>query len=184
MFGISRSARKFFRPASICSCFATSFTANCALTKTLTSSPRARPLRSCAMNCPPRRIRPLADRSSLAILAAVLITNSSGGATLLGKAVPPGGTLDLQFPINNYFQEYAARGGNPRPTTGRALIFFPKNFDPSRTWPILIVTSTIDFGYTSPEDAPRYRDAAMAEGWIVLATDATIRPRADTITWR
>ena len=33
-------------------------------------------------------------------------------------------------------------------------------------------------------DAPWYRDAAIKEGWIVLATDATIRPRADSIAWR
>jgi len=123
-------------------------------------------------------------RFSIALLAAALITNSSIGATLLGKAAPPGGTLDLQFPIGNYFQEAAAQGGNQRPTTGRALLMFPKGFDPARSWPILIVTSTSDLDRTSPEDAPWYRDAAMKEGWIVLATDATIRPRTDSIPWR
>lgn len=123
-------------------------------------------------------------RSSLAILAAALITNSSNAATLLGKTAPPGGTLDVQFPLNNYFQESAAQGGNPRPTTGRLLLFFPKGFDPARSWSILIVTSTSDLDRTSREDAPWYRDAAMKEGWIVLATDATIRPRSDSISWR
>jgi len=105
-------------------------------------------------------------------------------ATLEGKEARPGGALDLQFPINNYFQEYAAQGGNPRPTTGRVLLFFPSGFDPARLWPILIVTSTTDFGCTSIKDAPWYRDAAMKEGWIVLATDATISPRADSLQWR
>lgn len=123
-------------------------------------------------------------RSLFAILAAALITNSSNGATLLGKAVPPGGSLDLQFPIDNYFQQNAAQGGNPRPTTGRALLYFPKNFDLGRAWPILIVTSTADLDRTSIMDAPWYHDAAMVEGWIVLATDATIRPHEDSIAWR
>jgi hypothetical protein len=109
---------------------------------------------------------------------------TSKPATLSGKEARPGGTLDLQFPINNYFQEYAAQGGNPRPTTGRVLLFFPSGFDPARSWPILIVTSTTDFGCTSIKDAPWYRDAAMKEGWIVLATDATISPRADSLQWR
>jgi hypothetical protein len=113
-----------------------------------------------------------------------LVPVASDAATLAGKEVRGGGTLDLQFPISNYFQEHAAQGGNPRPTTGRALLMFPKGFDPARSWPILVVTSTSDNGRTSPMDAPWYQDAAMKEGWIVLATDATIRPRADSTVWR
>ena len=119
-----------------------------------------------------------------ALLAFPFLFSMSEAATLAGHQVPNGGTLDLQFPITNYFQEIAAQGGNPRPTTGRALLFFPKAFDPARSWPILIVTSTSDLDRTSIMDAPWYRDAAMAEGWIVLATDATVRPRTDSISWR
>ena len=113
-----------------------------------------------------------------------LVPVASDAATLAGKEVRGGGTLDLQFPISNYFQENAAQGGNPRPATGRALLMFPKGFDPGRSWPILIVTSTSDNDRASPMDAPRYQDAAMKEGWIVLATDATIRPRVDSVSWR
>ena len=121
---------------------------------------------------------------ALTILGAVWIASGSDAATLLGKPATPGGTLDLQFPVNKYLQDYAAQGGNPRPTTGRALLMFPSGFDPARSWPILIVTSTTDVGRTSPMDAPWYRDAAMAEGWVVLATDATIPPREDSLAWR
>jgi len=103
---------------------------------------------------------------------------------LRGKNVSPGGALDLQFPLSDYFQQYAAQGGNPRPTTGRVLLFFPKNFDPARSCPILIITSTTDLDRTSIMDAPAYRDVATAEGWMVLATDATIRPRQDSTAWR
>ena len=113
-----------------------------------------------------------------------LVPVASDAATLAGKEVRGGGTLDLQFPISNYFQENAAQGGNPRPATGRALLMFPKGFDPARSWPILIVTSTSDNSRTSPMDAPWYQNAAMKEGWIVLATDATIRPHADSVSWR
>src|SRR5256886_11803235 len=109
---------------------------------------------------------------------------SAVAATLAGHQIQSGGTLDFQFPISNYFRESAAQGGNPKPTTGPALIFFPKNFDPARSWPILIVTSTADLERTSVMDAPWYQDAAMKEGWIVLATDATIRPRVDSVSWR
>src|SRR6267378_54566 len=120
------------------------------------------------------------------VLLAVnqLLLASAVAATLAGHPVRGGATLDFQFPINKFFQNYAAQGGNPRPTTGRALLMFPKGFDPARSWPILIVTSTTDLGRTSPMDAPWYRDSAMAEGWVVLATDATIRPREDSLQWR
>ena len=104
----------------------------------------------------------------LGVAQAILAT--AHGATLAGHQIQPGGTLDFQFPLSNYFQEYAAQGGNPRPTTGRMLLFFPSGFDPARSWPILIVTSTTDLDRTSIMDAPAYRDPATKEGWIVLAT--------------
>ena len=121
---------------------------------------------------------------ALLVAAASFFFSVGNGATLGGHQVQSGGSLDLQFPLSNYFQEYAAQGGNPRPTTGRALLFFPNGFDPARSWPILIVTSTTDLDRTSIMDAPWYRDAAIKEGWIVLATDTTIRPRADSLQWR
>ena len=120
----------------------------------------------------------------LLLIAAQVMRSNSEAATLLGHQVQSSGALDLQFPLNNYFQAYAAQGGNPTPTMGRALLFFPSGFDPARSWPILIVTSTTDFGCTSIKDAPWYREAAMKERWVVLATDATISPRADSLQWR
>jgi hypothetical protein len=113
-----------------------------------------------------------------------LLAASCPAATLRSQEVRGGETLDLQFPVSSYVQESAAQEGNPRPATGRALLMFPKGFDPARSWPILIVTSTSDRDRTSPMDAPWYRDAAMVEGWVVLATDATIRPRTDSVSWR
>ena len=123
-------------------------------------------------------------RCALMLAVSFFSFSITDAATLAGHQVPSGGTLDFQFPVNKFFQDYAAQGGNPRPTTGRALIMFPKGFDPARSWPILIVTSTTDLGRTSPMDAPWYRDAAMTEGWVVLATDATIHPREDSLSWR
>jgi hypothetical protein len=109
---------------------------------------------------------------------------SSSAATLAGQLVTPGGKIELRFPVSKYFQDIAAQGGNPRPDMGRAVLAFPAGFDPSRTWPILIVTSTSDFNRTSAMDADWYRRPATAEGWIVLGSDATIRPRIDSTQWR
>ncbi|HEX4640689.1 MAG TPA: hypothetical protein VH252_04845 [Chthoniobacterales bacterium] len=117
-------------------------------------------------------------------LLALFLSKEIHAATLAGQQVPPGGKIEIRFPVSKYFQDIAAQAGNPRPETGRAVVTFPAGFDPSRTWPILIVTSTSDFNRTSAMDADWYRTPATAEGWIVLGSDATISPRIDSTQWR
>jgi hypothetical protein len=123
-------------------------------------------------------------RLSLLGLIALALTQTSYAASLAGQQVVPGGKIEIRFPVSKYFQDIAAQAGNPRPETGRAVLAFPAGFDPSRTWPILIVTSTSDFNRTSAMDADWYRPAATAAGWIVLGSDATISPRIDSTQWR
>jgi hypothetical protein len=108
----------------------------------------------------------------------------SDGATLGGKSVQGGGMVDIRFPVARAFQDLAAEGGNPRPDTGRAVLMFPPGFEPSRRWPVLVVTSTSDFNRTSVMDAEWYRRPATGAGWVVLASDATINPRLDSTQWR
>lgn len=105
-------------------------------------------------------------------------------ATLAGQPVQGGKKVEIRFPVSKYFQEVAAQGGNPRVETGRAVVTFPPGFDPARRWPILIVTSTTDYHRTSPMDAEWYRPPADAEGWMILASDATIKPQHDSTPWR
>jgi hypothetical protein len=105
-------------------------------------------------------------------------------ATLAGQSVRGGATVEIRFPVAKSFQDIATQGGNPRPEVGRAVLTFPVGFDPAHNWPILIVTSTSDFNRTSPMDAPWYREPALAEGWVLLASDAIIRPRLDSTQWR
>jgi hypothetical protein len=126
------------------------------------------------------RIRSLA----LLVCSSLLVTANAGAATIAGKEAKPGPMIEIQFPVSNYFQNIAAQGGNPRPATGRAVLSFPPGFDPARRWPILIVTSTTDFHTTSPMDAPAYQSPADAEGWVILASDATIKPQHDSTPWR
>jgi hypothetical protein len=126
------------------------------------------------------RIRSLA----LLICSSLFVTANAGAATIAGKEAKPGPMIEIQFPVSNYFQNIAAWGGNPRPETGRAVLSFPPGFDPARRWPILIVNSTTDFHTTSPMDAPAYQSSADAEGWVILASDATIKPQHDFTPWR
>lgn len=120
------------------------------------------------------------------VLGLLLLTlaGRAGAATLAGQQVQPGGKIEIRFPVSKYFQDVAAQAGNPRPETGRAVLAFPAGFDPSRNWPILIVTSTSDFNRTSAMDVDWYRVPATAEGWVVLGSDATISPRIDSTQWR
>ncbi len=124
-------------------------------------------------------------RSVLGIfLCCRLLVIATQGATLAGQPVQGGATVEIRFPVAKSFQDVAAQIGNPRPETGRAVLTFPVGFDPARNWPILIVTSTSDFNRTSPMDAQWYRGPALAGGWVLLASDATIRPRVDSTQWR
>src|ERR1041385_5127872 len=96
-------------------------------------------------------------RSTILGLICLILSEPANAATLAGQQVQPGGKIEIRFPVSQYFQNIAAQAGNPRPETGRAVVTFPAGFDPSRTWPILIVTSTSDFNRTSAMDADWYR---------------------------
>jgi len=114
----------------------------------------------------------------------LLLGRLSIAATLAGKPVVPGGSVEISFPVAKSFQDLAAEGGNPRVETGRAVLMFPSGFYPARRWPVLVVTSTSDFNRTSMMDAEWYRKPATAQGWVVLGADATISPRIDSTQWR
>jgi hypothetical protein len=129
----------------------------------------------------PRRAR---RRLWLCALFGLCSVNAADAASLVGQQIQPGGKIEIHFPVSKYFQDIASQAGNPRPENGRAVLTFPAGFDPSRPWPILIVTSTSDFDRTSAMDVDWYRRPATAEGWIVLGPDATIKPHLDSTQWR
>src|SRR6185436_5660022 len=131
-----------------------------------------------SVDCSVRKISGVGGLCSLILLCLSPATLQA--VTLAGQQVQSGKLVEIQFPVPKYFQDIAAQFGTPRPETGRAVLTFPPGFDPSRRWPILIVTSTSDFHRTSPMDVEWYRPAADAEGWMILAADATIKPKSDS----
>ena len=62
---------------------------------------------------------------------ASLAVPSGQCATLAGKPVQGGATVEIQFPVAKYFQDVAAQNGNPRVEIGRAVLIFPPGFDPA-----------------------------------------------------
>lgn len=122
--------------------------------------------------------------AALLLLAGAPALLPAAGATLLGKPVRPGERAEIDFPLAPEHQRIAAEGGNPKVTTGKIVLRVPAGFDPKKPQRILVVVSTSDFDRTSPMDIPFYRDAALAEGWIVLASDGPVKATKDSTPWR
>lgn len=120
----------------------------------------------------------------LSITGYWLLSGHLAAATLCGQEVRTGPEIEIRFPVSKYYQDIAAWAGNPRPQTGRAVLTFPPGFDPSRPWPIFIVTASTTTDRVSPDDVFAYHPCADKEGWVVLATDATIKPKHDSTPWR
>lgn len=118
-------------------------------------------------------------------VAFVLISQNAGAAQFAGVAVTPGATVRAEVPLNDQQRSYAGEGGNPVPAKAVAVAAFPPGFNPQRSWPVLVVFSTSDFKRLNRDDlVDFYKNAAMAEGWIVLAGDGPEFPRKDSSGWR
>jgi hypothetical protein len=101
-----------------------------------------------------------------------------GGITFL-----PGSTVKANVPLNAQEKSLAAQSGNTVPSNAVAVLATPPNFDPQRTWPVLVVCSTSDNQRQNRDDLTDfYRRIALPEGWVVLAGDGPQRPRHDTAT--
>ena len=71
------------------------------------------------------------------------------------------------------------------PTYARAVLATPVNFDPTKSWPVLIPCSTSDFQRQNRDDLIQfYQGVGLAEGWVLLAGDGPQHARNDTAGWR
>src|SRR5207249_7696378 len=88
-------------------------------------------------------------------------------------------------PLSAQAKSYAVQGGNPVPPSAVAMLATPANFDPRKSWPVLIVCSTSDFKRQNRDDLVQfYRSVGLTEGWVLLAGDGPQRARNDTAEWR
>jgi hypothetical protein len=82
-------------------------------------------------------------------------------------------------------KSYAGQGGNPVPPYALAVLATPVNFDPTKSWPVLIPCSTSDFKRQNRDDLTQfYHRAGLSEGWVLLAGDGPQHARNDTAAWR
>ena len=121
----------------------------------------------------------------VSVLKIVTTPMSAAPLTFAGTAFSPGSTVKANVPLSAQEKSLAAQGGNVVPPNAVAVLATPSNFDPQRTWPVLVVCSTSDNKRQNRDDlADFYRRAATPEGWVVLAGDGPQRPRSDTAAWR
>jgi hypothetical protein len=116
----------------------------------------------------------------------MLVGNAKGAPLSFGGVTfSPGSTVKANVPLSAQEKSLAAQGGNPVPPNAVAMLATPNNFDPRKSWPVLVICSTSDFKRQNRDDlADFYRRVAIAEGWVLLAGDGPQHPRSDTAAWR
>lgn len=102
-----------------------------------------------------------------------------------GTSFSPGSNVQANVPLSAQEKSYAAQGGNPVPPYGLAVLATPANFDPTKSWPVLIPCSTSDFKRQNRNDLVQfYQRVGLSEGWVLLAGDGPQHARSDTAAWR
>ena len=131
-------------------------------------------------------------RTQLFLLAGVILILHAGSAAATegslkfgGVALPPGSMVKANVPLSTQEKSLAAQGGNPVPPNAVAVLATPANFDPRKSWPVLVTCSTSDFKRQNRDDLIQfYRTVGLSEGWVLLAGDGPQHARNDTAAWR
>src|SRR5262249_12787383 len=102
-----------------------------------------------------------------------------------GVAVSPGSIVKANVPLSAQEKSLATQGGNPVPQNAVAVLSTPANFDPRKSWPVLVICSTSDFKRQNRNDLVQfYRSVGLHESWVLLAGDGPQNARNDTAAWR
>ena len=125
----------------------------------------------------------------IVVILNVVATSGAGAAqaslNFAGTSFSPGSTVQANVPLSAQEKSLAAQGGNIVPPAAVAVLATPANFDPRKSWPVLVICSTSDFKRQNRDDLVQfYRRVGLAEGWVVLAGDGPQHARNDTAAWR
>src|SRR5436190_1517609 len=120
----------------------------------------------------------------------VLIHSGStlaAGESLKFAGIPfsPGSIVKADVPLSAQEKSLAAQGGNVVPPNAVAVLATSANFDPRKSWPVLVICSPSDFKRQNRNDLVQfYRSVGLHEGWVLLAGDGPQNARNDTAAWR
>src|SRR5438128_1673794 len=122
---------------------------------------------------------------ALTVVAALAAATAASSFNFAGVPFIPGSTVRANVPLSAQEKSFAAQGDNPVPQSAIAVLATPANFDPVKTWPVLVICSTSDFKRQNRDDLVQfYRRVGLAEGWVLLAGDGPQHARNDTAAWR
>jgi hypothetical protein len=141
-------------------------------------------LLACQKSCRIRaRLLPVARL--ILLLHSGSVAATAGSLTFAGTAFSPGSTVKANVPLSAQEKSLAAQGGNAVPPNAVAVLATPSNFDPRKSWPVLVICSTSDFKRQNRDDLVQfYRTIGLSEGWVLLAGDGPQHARNDTAAWR
>src|SRR5215813_205348 len=141
-------------------------------------------LLSCQKFCS-ARVRLFSVAGLIVLLHAGSLTATAGPLAFAGVAFSPGSTVKANVPLSAQEKSLAGQGGNAVPPNAVAMLATPSNFDPRKSWPVLVVCSTSDFKRQNRDDlVDFYRRVGLSEGWVLLAGDGPQPARNDTGAWR
>jgi len=102
-----------------------------------------------------------------------------------GVPFSAGSIVRANVPLSALEKSYAGQGGNAVPPYALAVLATPVNFDPTKSWPVLIPCSTSDFKRQNRDDLIQfYHRVGLSEGWVLLAGDGPQHARNDIAAWR
>jgi hypothetical protein len=121
----------------------------------------------------------------LNVLATFPADAAQASLNFSGTNLSPGSIVQANVPLSAQEKSYAAQGGNSVPPYAVAVLATPANFDPGKSWPVLVICSTSDFKRQNRDDLRDfYKRTGLAEGWVLLAGDGPQPARNDTAAWR
>jgi hypothetical protein len=121
----------------------------------------------------------------LNVIATSGVDAAQASLNFAGTSFSPGSTVQANVPLSAQEKSLAAQGGNIVPPAAVAVLATPANFDPGKSWPVLVICSTSDFKRQNRDDLVQfYRRVGLAEGWVLLAGDGPQHARNDTAAWR
>jgi len=113
------------------------------------------------------------------------VAATAGSLTFAGVGFSPGSTVKANVPLSAQEKSLAGQGGNAVPPNAVAMLATPSNFDPRKSWPVLVICSTSDFKRQNRDDLVEfYRSVGLHDGWVLLAGDGPQNARNDTAAWR
>lgn len=116
----------------------------------------------------------VADENALGSVATPTATAAGAVADL---PVKTGEVILFDAPLSPAEQRLATEDNNPATTTAHIALGVPENFDPTKSWPLLIISATVDA--SNIELLGAYQQDALAAGWVIMAADGAIKPKDD-----